>query len=116
MILKMEILDKQNKERIFNGGREKDHVSYKNTPIKISTDSGVETLKVRRAGLRSWMPAQTNVPVRLPITIDDERKSFHNQNTFQQLLCMNPTLRKGEKRKFQSEEKVNYTQEDTRNK
>lgn len=58
----------------------------------------------------------SDVPVKPPITVDDERKTFHNKNTFKQFLCTNPTLRKREKRKFQSEEKVNYTQEDTRNK
>lgn len=48
MILKMETLDKQKKERILKGGREKDQVSYRNRPIKITTDFRVETLKARR--------------------------------------------------------------------
>lgn len=86
MILKMERLDKQNKERVLKGGREKDQVSHKNRPMKITADFRVETLKPEGPGLRSWMPAQTNVPAKLPITTDNERKTFHNKNTFKRFL------------------------------
>lgn len=42
-------LDIQNKDRIVKGPREKDQVTYTDTPIRIMPDFSMETLKDRRA-------------------------------------------------------------------
>jgi hypothetical protein len=39
----------ENRERILKAAREKKQVTYKDKPIKITTDFSVETLKARRA-------------------------------------------------------------------
>jgi hypothetical protein len=42
-------LNIQNKGRILKGAKKKDHITYKDRPIKITPDCTMETLKVRMA-------------------------------------------------------------------
>ena len=40
----------QNKERLLKAAREKDQVTYKGRPVRITLDFSVETIKARRTG------------------------------------------------------------------
>lgn len=55
-------------------------------------------------------------PAKLPITINRQKKTFHNKKRFKLLQSTNPAIQKTLEGKPQCEEKVNYTQEDIRNK
>jgi hypothetical protein len=76
----------QNKERIIKSVREKDQVTYKGRPIRITPDLSTETMKARR----SWADVLQTLrehkcqpkllyPAKLSITIDGETKIFHDK-------------------------------------
>jgi hypothetical protein len=43
------ILNEQNRERILKAVRQKDQVTYKGRPVRITPDFSIETLKARRS-------------------------------------------------------------------
>jgi hypothetical protein len=90
-----------NKDRILKAVREKDQVTYKGKPIRITPDFSPETTKVRR----SWTDVIQTIrqhkcqprllyPAKLSITIDGETKIFHNKTKFTHYLSTNPALQR----------------------
>ena len=90
-----------NKDRILIAVREKDQVTYKGRPIRITPDFSPENMKTSR----SWTDAMQTLreqkcqprllyPAKLSITIDGETKVFHDKTKFTQYLSTNPTLQK----------------------
>ena len=89
----------QNKERILKAVREKDQVTYKGRPIRITGDFSPETIK----GIRSWTDVIQTLrehncqprllySAKLSITIDGETKVFHDKTKCTQYLSTNPAL------------------------
>jgi hypothetical protein len=85
-----------NKERILKAVREKNQVTYKDRPIRITPDFRPETMKARK----SWAGVIQNLrehkcqfrllyPAKLSITIDGDTKIFHDKNKFTQYLSVN---------------------------
>lgn len=65
--------------------------------------------------LRDHRCHQITCPAKLLITIDGERKTFHDKIKFKHHPSTNPALQKALEEKFQPEED-DHTQENTRNK
>jgi hypothetical protein len=109
-----------NKERILKAVREKSQVTYKDRPIRITSDFSPETMKARRfwadviQTLREHkcMP-RLLYPTKLSITIDGETKIFHCKTKFPQYLSINPALQRIIDGKHQHKE-GNYTLEKAR--
>ena len=111
----------QNKERILRASREKQQVTYKGKPIRITPDFSMETLKARRAWTEILQTlrehrcqARLLYPAKLSITIDGENKIFHDKAKFEQYLSTNPALQKVLEGKIHPKE-ANYTQNNTGN-
>jgi hypothetical protein len=85
-----------NKERILKAVRERDQVTYKGKPIRITPDSATENMKARR----SWadvIQENTNASpgyytAKLSITIDGETKIIHDKNKIHNIFSANPAL------------------------
>jgi hypothetical protein len=103
--------------RILKAVREKDEVTYKGRPIRITSDFLPETRKARR----SWTDVIQTLrehkcqprllyPAKLSITIDGETKVFHDKNKFTQYISINPTLQRIIQGKHQHKDR-NYTLE-----
>jgi hypothetical protein len=91
----------QNKERRLKALSEKDQITYKGRPIRITPDFSPETIKSRR----SWTEViqilrehkcqpRLLYPTKLLVTIDGEIKVFHGKIKFTQYLLMNPALQR----------------------
>jgi hypothetical protein len=90
-----------NKERILKAVREKGQVTYKGKSIRITPDFTPETMKARRA----WTDVVQTLrehkflpwllyPTKLSITIDGEKKVFHDKTKFTYYLSTNPALQR----------------------
>jgi hypothetical protein len=110
----------QNKERILKVVREKDQVTYKGRPIRITPDFSSETMKARRF----WTDVTQTLrdhkcqprllyPAKLSITIDGETKVFHDRTKCTEYLSMNLALQRIVKGKLQNME-GNYILEKAR--
>ena len=76
-----------NKDRILKAVREKDNVTHKGRPLRITTDFSPETMKARRTWidiiqtLREHKCQQRLLrPVKLSIIIDGKNKEFYEKN------------------------------------
>ena len=90
-----------NKERMLKAVREKDQVTYKGRPIRITPDFSPETMKARRAwtGVIQTLREHKFQPrllysAKLSITIDGEPKVFHYKTKFTHYLSTNPALQR----------------------
>jgi hypothetical protein len=90
-----------NTDIILKEVKEKDQVTYKGRPIRITPDFSPETMKARR----SWTAVIQTLrehkcqprilyPAKLSITIDGKNKVFHDNTKFTQYLPMNPALQR----------------------
>ena len=73
----------KDKERILKAAREKQQITYKGTPIRLSADFSAETLQARKAwhdifkGIKGKnLQPRILYPTRLSLTFDEEIKSF----------------------------------------
>lgn len=79
-------------------------------------------LKARRAWIDVLQVLEDDIAIsnystqQLMFIINGERKTFHDKNKFSQFLSNSLALEKALEGKLQSDEKVNYSQEETRNK
>jgi hypothetical protein len=93
-------LNTENKETILKAERDKNQVTYRSRPIRITPDFSTETMKARRVRIevtdskRTQMAAQTTIPNKLSINIDGETKIFQEKNKFKQYLSTNPALQR----------------------
>jgi hypothetical protein len=90
-----------NKIRILKAVREKDQVTYKGRPIRITTDFSTETMKARRSwtdviqtlGEHKCQP-RLLYPDKLSITLDGETKVFQDKTKLTHYLSTNPALQR----------------------
>ena len=73
----------KDKERVLKAAREKQRVSYKGTPIRLSADFSTETLQARREGQDIFkvlkgknLQLRTLYPPRLSFRIEGKIKNF----------------------------------------
>jgi hypothetical protein len=110
----------QNKERILKAVRDKDQLTDKGRPIRITPDFLPEMMKASR----SWTDViqilrehrfqpRLLYPTKFSITIDGETKIFYDKTKFTQYLSMNPALQRIIKGKLQQKE-GNYALEKAR--
>jgi hypothetical protein len=109
-----------NKVRLLKAVRGKCQVTYKGRPIRIIPDFSPETMKARRslADVIQILREHKCQPrplyqEKFSITIDGEKKIFHDKTKFTQYLSTNPALQRIIDRKHQNKE-GNYTLEKAR--
>jgi hypothetical protein len=109
-----------NKDRLLKAVREKDQVTYKGRPIRITPDFSLETMKARR----SWTDVIQTLrehkcqprllyPAKCSNNTDGETKVFHDKTKFIQYLSTNPALERIIMGKHQHKD-GNYTLEKAR--
>ena len=76
----------KDKERILKAAREKEMVTYKGTPIKLSADFSVETLQARMDGHEMSLVMKSKglqprilYPIRFSFKMEGKRRSFTDQ-------------------------------------
>jgi hypothetical protein len=107
----------QNKDRILKAVREKDQVTCKGRPTRITPDFSTETMKARRACsvvMKTLREQKCHlkllIPAKLLINIDRENKIFQDKIKFKQYLSTNPVLKWILEGKLQYKEST-YTKE-----
>ncbi len=90
----------KDKERILKAAREKQRVSYKGTPIRLSADFSTQTLQARRewqdifkALNEKKMQPRILYPARLSLRIEGEIKSFTDKKKLQEFSNTKPMLK-----------------------
>ena len=97
ILIKMERA--KDKERILKAAREKQRVSYKGTPIRLSADFSSETLQARR----EWhdilkvmkgkkLQPRLLCPARISLRFDGEIKSFTDKQKLREFSTTKPAL------------------------
>ena len=89
----MRIPNIQNKGRILKAVREKNQITFRGKPIRISADFSIQTLKARRAWNNNIYQAlkengcQPRIlyPAKLTFRFDDEIGSFHDKQKLKDL-------------------------------
>ena len=89
----------QDKQRILKAASEKQEVTYKAAPIRLSADVSMEMLKARRdrQGIfqamktKGWQP-RLLYPARLSIKMEGERKSFPDKRSLKEYSSPKPAL------------------------
>jgi hypothetical protein len=91
----------ENSERILKAVREKNQITYKGKPIKITADFSMETLKARRAWSEVFQALNENnfntrilYPAKLSFQIDGVIKVFHDKQKLKQYMTTKPSLQK----------------------
>ena len=109
-----------NKQRQLKVVREKDQVTYKDRPIRITSDFSPETMKARRSWTDVIQPLIEHkcqpkllYPEKLAITTDRENVIFHDKTRYTQCLSTNPVLQRIINGKHQHKE-GDYTLEKAR--
>jgi len=110
----------QNKVRILKAVREKDQLTYKGRPIRITPDFSPETMKAKRSWedvIQTQRERKCQLRLlyleKLSINIDGETKIFQDKTKFTQYLSTNSALERIIDGKFQHKE-GNYTLEKAR--
>ena len=99
ILIKMERA--KDKERILKAAREKQRVSYKGTPIRLSADFSAETLQARREWHDTFKVLKGKIlqprilyPTRLSFQIKGEIKNFSDMQKLKEYSNTIPTLNK----------------------
>ena len=89
----------KHKERILKAAREKQQVTYKGNPIRLTTDISAETLQARREWQdifkvlkRKNLQPRLLYPPRLSFKIDGEIKSFSDKQKLSEFSTTKPAL------------------------
>nr|KAF6477918.1 hypothetical protein HJG59_010813 [Molossus molossus] len=97
IIIKMQKV--QDKERILKAAREKQLVTYKGFPIKLSADFSKETLQARREWQEIFRVMKSKnlqprllCPAKLSFRIDDHMKSFPDKKKLKEFTTTKPLL------------------------
>ena len=106
----------KDKERILKAAREKQVVTYKGAPIRLSSDYSTETFQARREWHEIFMMKRKDLqprliyPARLSFKIKGEIRSFRDKKKLKEFVNTKPVLqqmfglalrrkRKGERKK-----------------
>jgi hypothetical protein len=91
----------KNRERIFKAVIEKNQITYKGKPIKITADFSVETLKSRRAWSEVLQALNENnfnpkilYPAKLSLKIDGAIKVFHDKQKVKRYMTTKSILKR----------------------
>jgi hypothetical protein len=91
----------EHKERILKAVREKNQITYKSKPIKITADFSTETLKARRAWSEVFGALKENdfnprilYPAELLLKIEGEISNFHDKQKLKLYMTTKPALQK----------------------
>ena len=90
----------KNKERIFKAAREKDTVTYKGVPIRLSADSFKETLQARRGWKEVFKvmkgkdlhPRRLLYPEKLLFRMEGQIKCFPDRVKLKEFTINEPLL------------------------
>ena len=89
----------QDKERILKAAREKQEVTYKRSPIRLTPDFSMEMLQVTREWQEIFQVMKTKglqprlfYPVRLLIKIEGQIRSFPDKRSLREYTSSKPTL------------------------
>jgi membrane-associated HD superfamily phosphohydrolase len=100
-IIIIETTSTKNRERILRTVREKNQITYKGKPIKITADFSMETLKGRRAWSEVFQALNENnfnprifYTAKLSFKIDKAKKVFHDKQKLKQYMTTKPPLQK----------------------
>uniref|UniRef100_A0A8D2BZW4 L1 transposable element RRM domain-containing protein n=1 Tax=Sus scrofa TaxID=9823 RepID=A0A8D2BZW4_PIG len=87
-------------ERILKAAREKQNVTYKGTPIRLSADFSTETLHARREWQENFkvlkgknMQPRILYPARISFKIEGEIKIFSNKQKLKEYINTKPRLK-----------------------
>ena len=105
------------KERILKAARQKQRVTYKGVPIRLSADSSKETLQARRdwqeifkvMKIRDLQP-RLLYPAKLSFRIEGQIKSFPVKKKLKEFTITKPLLYEMLKGLIQEKEDQNYKQ------
>jgi len=88
------------KERILKAAREKQNITYRGTPIRLSADFSTETLQARREWQeifkvlkRNNMQPRILYPTRISFKIEGEIKIFSNKQKLKEYSNTKPRLK-----------------------
>ena len=94
--------------------REKNQITFRGKPIRISADFSIQTLKARRAWNNIYQALKENrcqprilYPAKLTFRFDDEIKSFHEKEKLKELTKRKPALQNILSKIFHEEEMKN---------
>ena len=89
----------QQKERILEAAREKDTVTYKGLPIRLSADFSKETLQARRGWKEVFQVMKGNdlhprlfCPAKLSFTMEGQIKCFSDKVKLKEFIITKPLL------------------------
>ena len=109
IIIKIQII--QIKERILRSAKDKDQVTYKSKPIRLTPDFSMETMKARRSWIEVLQKLRDHgckprllYPAKLLFTINEGNKILQDKNKFKQYIATNPALQKVIEEKSQPKE------------
>ena len=87
------------KERILEAAREKETVTYKRVPIRLSADFSKETLQARRCWKEVFkvmkgedLHARLLYPAKLSFRMERQIKCFPDKAKFKEFIITNPLL------------------------
>ena len=87
------------KEKILNAAREKQQITYKGIPIRLTADLSAETLQARREWQDIFkvmkgknLQPRLLYPTRISITFDREIKSLTDKQKLSKFSTIKPTL------------------------
>uniref|UniRef100_A0A8D2DIM8 L1 transposable element RRM domain-containing protein n=1 Tax=Sciurus vulgaris TaxID=55149 RepID=A0A8D2DIM8_SCIVU len=110
----MKIPNIQNKDRILKAVREKNQITFRGKPIRISADFSIQTLKARRSWNNIFQALKENgcqprilYPAKLTFKFDDEIKSFHDKQKLKEFTKRKPALQNILNNIFHEEEMKN---------
>ena len=87
----------KDKERILKGAREKETVTYKEVPIRLSTDFSQETLKARRGWKEVFkvmkgkdLHPRVFYPEKLSFSMERQKKCFPDKVKLKEFIITKP--------------------------
>ena len=88
-----------NKDQILKAAREKQKITYKGIPIRITADLSIETLQIRRKWQDILKVMKGNnlqprllYPARISFKYEGEIKSFHDKQKLREFSTIKPAL------------------------
>ena len=104
----IKLIKTKHKERILKAAREKQHVTYKGNPKRLTADLSAETLQARREWQDIFKVLEGNnlqprvlYPARLSFKIDGEIKSFSDKQKLREFSTTKQTLQQYIVRKYE---------------
>ena len=89
----------KDKERILKAAKEKQLVTYKGAPIKLSNDFSKETLQVRKEWQEIFKVMKSRIlqprllcPAKISFRIEGQIKSFSNMKKLKEFITTKPLL------------------------